>query len=139
MGYVILGLVGLLLAVILLRAALFNPKPQKAGERAEVTFDREKAVDALQKLVRCKTISNLSQHSIMDLSNSLVWLCLHVTTISLLRPQLIVLWRFFLTVHLLTRSLLMMNILQVMRWQERELCILLKLKMKAKKKINKDI
>ena len=58
MGYVILGLVGLLLAVILLRAALFNPKPQKAGERAEVTFDREKAVDALQKLVRCKTISN---------------------------------------------------------------------------------
>ena len=58
MGYVILGVVGLLLAVILLRAALFNPKPQKAGERAEVTFDRERAVDALQKLVQCKTISN---------------------------------------------------------------------------------
>ena len=58
MGYVILGVVGLLLAVILLRAALFNPKPQKAVSQEEVHFDREKAIDALQQLVRCKTISN---------------------------------------------------------------------------------
>ena len=65
MGYVILGLVGLLLAVILLRAALFNPKPQNAGERAEVTFDREKAIAALQQLVRCKTIS-CNNHSQED-------------------------------------------------------------------------
>ena len=58
MGYVILGVVGLLLAVILLRAAFFNPKPQKAVSQEEVHFDREKAIDALQQLVRCKTISN---------------------------------------------------------------------------------
>ena len=58
MGYVILGVVGLLLAVILLRAAFFNPKPQKAASQEEVHFDREKAIDALQQLVRCKTISN---------------------------------------------------------------------------------
>jgi len=57
MGYVILGLVGLLLAVILLRALCFNPKPQRAADRQVVSFDRERAVDALQQLVRCKTIS----------------------------------------------------------------------------------
>ena len=56
-GYVILGIFALLLAVILIRAALFNPKPQKAASQEEVTFDREKAIDALQQLVRCKTIS----------------------------------------------------------------------------------
>jgi len=58
MGYVILGVVGLLLAVILIRALCFNPKPQKAASREAVTFDREKAIDALQQLVRCRTVSN---------------------------------------------------------------------------------
>ena len=65
MGYVILGVVGLLLAVILLRAAFFNPKPQKAVSQEEVHFDREKAIDALQQLVRCKTISN-HDHALED-------------------------------------------------------------------------
>ena len=56
-GWILLGLLGLLLAVLLLRAAFFRPKPQKPLDNTPVTFDREAAVTALQKLVQCKTIS----------------------------------------------------------------------------------
>lgn len=56
-GLIIGGIVLLFLAVILLRAALFNPKPQKSISDKEVTFDKDAAVDALAQLVRCKTIS----------------------------------------------------------------------------------
>ncbi len=56
-GYIILGLAALLLGIIIIRALLFTPKaqPETAGEA--VSFDREAAVTALQKLVQCKTIS----------------------------------------------------------------------------------
>ena len=64
-GYVILGVLALLLAVILLRAACFTPKAQQEISREEVTYDKEKAIDALQKLVRCKTIS-YNDHSLED-------------------------------------------------------------------------
>ncbi len=57
MGYVLLALVATLLAVLLLRAALFNPKPQEEAACQPVEFDRDKAVDALAQLVRCRTIS----------------------------------------------------------------------------------
>ncbi len=56
-GYVILGLVGLFLAVILLRAAAFQPKNQPVTEAAPESFDGAKAVADLAKLVQCKTIS----------------------------------------------------------------------------------
>ena len=56
-GYILLGLLGLLLAVLLIRAAAFNPKPQNMGETAAVSFDKDAAVRALQQLVQCKTIS----------------------------------------------------------------------------------
>ncbi len=51
------GAIGLLLAVIILRAVLFNPKKQPPVSDAEITFDRNAAVAALQELVKCKTIS----------------------------------------------------------------------------------
>ena len=57
-GYIILGIVGLLLAVILLRALLFNPKPQKPIYEEEVHFDKASAVNALSQLVQCKTVSH---------------------------------------------------------------------------------
>ena len=57
-GYIILGIVGLLLAVILLRALLFNPKPQKPISQEEVHFDKASAVNALSQLVQCKTVSH---------------------------------------------------------------------------------
>ena len=56
-GWILLGLLGLLVAILLLRAACFQPKPQKPLDNTSVTFDREAAVTALQKLVQCKTIS----------------------------------------------------------------------------------
>ncbi len=60
MGYVLLGLGGLLvllLAVILLRTLFFRPKAQPAAQAEPVTFNREKAVAALAELIKCKTIS----------------------------------------------------------------------------------
>ncbi len=57
MGYVILGIIAALLAVLLIRALTFNPKPQRAAAAEEVLFDKDAAVDALAQLVRCKTIS----------------------------------------------------------------------------------
>ncbi len=56
-GYIILGLVLLFLAVILIRALTFTPKSQPEISLKEVTFDKDSAVSALQQLVRCKTIS----------------------------------------------------------------------------------
>ena len=58
MFWIILGAAfALLLAVILLRAAFFNPKKQPAISDETVSFDKESAVSALQELVKCKTIS----------------------------------------------------------------------------------
>ena len=55
--YIILGAIGLLLAVLLLRAALFQPKKQPTVSNEEISFDKDSAVSALQALVQCKTIS----------------------------------------------------------------------------------
>jgi carboxypeptidase PM20D1 len=56
-GWIILGLVAVFLGVILVRAALFNPKPQKESEVAAIRFDRDAAVHALAQLVQCRTVS----------------------------------------------------------------------------------
>ena len=56
-GWIILGLFCLLIAVLLLRAVCFRPKAQKPLDETRVDFDKEAAVTALQKLVQCKTIS----------------------------------------------------------------------------------
>lgn len=57
-GYIILGLVLLFLAIILIRAMLFTPKSAPAVSDEEITFDRDAAVGCLQKLLRCRTVSN---------------------------------------------------------------------------------
>ena len=56
-GYIIAAVVALFFCVILLRAAMFNPKAQPAAGTEEVDFDREAAVKSLQALIRCKTVS----------------------------------------------------------------------------------
>jgi carboxypeptidase PM20D1 len=56
-GWIILGLVAVFLGVIFVRAALFNPKPQKESEVAAIRFDRDAAVKALAQLVQCRTVS----------------------------------------------------------------------------------
>ena len=56
-GYLILGIVLVFLAVVTLRTIRFKPKPQPALSDETITFDKDAAVDALAQLVRCKTIS----------------------------------------------------------------------------------
>ncbi|MBR4016807.1 MAG: M20/M25/M40 family metallo-hydrolase [Oscillospiraceae bacterium] len=56
-GYIISGVFAALIAVILLRAAFFQPKSQPGGDPSPVEFDKDTAIDALAQLVRCKTIS----------------------------------------------------------------------------------
>lgn len=45
------------LAVILIRAAMFSPKPEEKKTPTEVELDEEKMTCNMQELVRCKTIS----------------------------------------------------------------------------------
>ena len=64
-GYLILAVVALFLAVVLIRTLNFKPKAQPQTSREPVSFDRDAAVDALAQLIRCKTIS-YSDHSLED-------------------------------------------------------------------------
>ena len=64
-GWIILGAVVLFLAVLVIRALAFRPKPQPAADETEVAFDKDAAVTALQKLVQCKTIS-YNDHALED-------------------------------------------------------------------------
>ena len=57
MLYALLGLLGLFLAVILIRAAMFKPKPQPPVSEEPVSFDKDAAIRNLQELVRCRTVS----------------------------------------------------------------------------------
>lgn len=56
-GYGILGIFLVLLAVLLIRALCFRPKKQTPSAPEAISFDRDAATIALQKLVQCKTIS----------------------------------------------------------------------------------
>ncbi len=59
--YISLGVLGAAIvaffAIILIRGALFRPKSQPLTQSESVEFDGDKAVAALQALVRCKTVS----------------------------------------------------------------------------------
>ena len=64
-GYIILAVVVIFLAVVLIRTAAFKPaaEPEKVYE--DVEFDRDGAADRLAQLVRCKTVS-FDDHSKED-------------------------------------------------------------------------
>ena len=64
-GYIILGMIAVFLAVVLIRTANFKPKPQPEISQEEVSFDKEGAVSSLAELVKCKTVS-YSDHSLED-------------------------------------------------------------------------
>ena len=64
-GWIILALVVVFLAVVLIRAAMFKPKDSGKKEFEEVEFDRAAAVNALGELVRCRTVS-YNDHSLED-------------------------------------------------------------------------
>ncbi len=59
-GYIIgvvLGLLVLLVAVLLIRTAMFRPKENAPIQEQEELFDDDKAIENLRALVRCRTIS----------------------------------------------------------------------------------
>ena len=56
-GYLILFLIAVFVAVIAVRTVRFTPKPQPAVSDETFDFEKEAAVDALAQLVRCKTVS----------------------------------------------------------------------------------
>ena len=55
--YAILGLLAAFLLILATRALCFKPKAQPQVDNTAVSFDKDSAVAALQKLVQCKTIS----------------------------------------------------------------------------------
>lgn len=56
-GWIIVGICIVFIAVILIRTLLFKPAPQKKHEVEPVTFDGDAAVENLRQLIRCKTVS----------------------------------------------------------------------------------
>jgi len=62
---ILLALLVVFLAVILIRAAMFQPKAQPPVSNEEISFDKDAAVESLASLIRCKTIS-YSDHSLED-------------------------------------------------------------------------
>ena len=64
-GYILLALAAVFLAVVLIRTAMFKPKPQPEISQEEVRFDRDAAIANLAELIRCRTVS-YSDHSLED-------------------------------------------------------------------------
>lgn len=56
-GYCILVLIAVFVAIVLVRTALFRPKAQPKISEEPIEFGKEQAIDSLAKLVTCKTIS----------------------------------------------------------------------------------
>ena len=65
MLWILLAAVAVFVAVIAIRTAAFKPKPQPVASGEAPEFDREKAVDALAQLIRCKTVS-YNDHTLED-------------------------------------------------------------------------
>ncbi len=59
--WIILGLILLFVAVLLVRTALFRPAPEPQSDQSPVEYNAQKAIDDLQAMVRCKTVSDKDQ------------------------------------------------------------------------------
>ncbi|MBR4767911.1 MAG: M20/M25/M40 family metallo-hydrolase, partial [Lachnospiraceae bacterium] len=64
-GWIILGIVVLFLLVLVIRAILFRPEKQEEKTYEAVEFDKDRAISALQTLVRFRTVS-YTDHSLED-------------------------------------------------------------------------
>ncbi len=64
-GYVILGLLAIFVAVVAVRTAAFKPKSQIVTEAKPIALDEDACVQALRELVMCKTVSH-DDHSLED-------------------------------------------------------------------------
>lgn len=56
--WIILGLLALFLAVVFVRTLAFRPLPEQKADQTPIEFNKEKAVDDLAAMIRCKTISD---------------------------------------------------------------------------------
>ena len=63
--WLILAVVVMLAAVVLVRTARFTPGAAPAVPEGEETIDRDKAVENLRTLIRCRTVSN-TNHALED-------------------------------------------------------------------------
>ena len=57
LGYIILAVIAVFIAVILVRTLTFTPKAETKPEIINWEFDGDKAVDHLAQMIRCKTVS----------------------------------------------------------------------------------
>ncbi len=63
--WILLAAVIAFLAVILVRAAMFKPKPGPKPSGEQVTVDEEKTVQDMAEMIRCKTVS-YNDESLID-------------------------------------------------------------------------
>lgn len=56
--WVILGVIGIFIAILLIRAARFVPKQEPVVQKTKVHVNREKIVDDFVAMIQCKTVSN---------------------------------------------------------------------------------
>jgi carboxypeptidase PM20D1 len=61
--WIALGVLAAFLTVLLIRAAMFRPLPEIKETEEAPQFDRQKAIDDLQALIRCKTISDKNKEN----------------------------------------------------------------------------
>ena len=64
-GWIILALVLVFLAVILIRTAAFTPKAESRAAAEPVSYDKDAALHALAELVKCRTVS-YDDHALED-------------------------------------------------------------------------
>ena len=64
-SFILMCLLAIFIGIVAARTAAFKPKPQPQLSEETVDFDKEKAIDALTQLVRCKTVS-YNDHSLED-------------------------------------------------------------------------
>ena len=57
MGYVILAILAVFVAVVAVRTAMFRPKPQPDDKGEKIELDGERCVHNLAELIKCKTVS----------------------------------------------------------------------------------
>ena len=65
-AWIILFAVAALLAIILVRTALFRPKEEPKKTVEEISFDAEAAISALGELVKCRTVSSYEREKEED-------------------------------------------------------------------------
>jgi len=64
-GFLILAALLVFITIVAVRTANFKPNPQPPISEEVIAFDREKTVDALAELIKCRTVS-YSDHALED-------------------------------------------------------------------------